>query len=266
MSDVAATYAVHPLANLIPRMTDGEYAELVEDISANGQLQPILIFDHMVLDGRHRLRACEEIGLVPRIETYTGDEPAAHVLSLNLRRRHLSTSQRAMIATDFLPHLEEEAAKRRVDLGRAAAMRQHHGDDGGSAPGGTHPPSEADRAAGRAGQMVGVSRNSVDRAKRIARDAPDLVPAVRAGELTVSGADTIVKERAVKKLDLDTGRVSARSVQRIAQMGSALLAPVEYLNLTKSCARLTEDERAESLRACKEGLKALNALANALGR
>lgn len=253
------TYAIHPLADLIPRMSEQEYAELVEDISANGQLQPILIYDHMVLDGRHRLRACEEIGLVPKIETYTGDEPAAHVLSLNLKRRHLSTSQRAMIATDFLPHLEEESKRRqgeRTDLHPAT-----------SAPNGAQVAPGPNRSAREAAAVVGVSPRVIQRAKAVVSEAPDLAPAVRAGEMSVNAAEAEVKRRKTKEPQPENGRfASGRSVQRIANQAAALAMALDAIPLTKSCARLTEDERADALRACKEGLKALNALANALGR
>lgn len=254
----ATSYAIHPLADLIPTMSDAEYAELVQDISVNGQLQPILIYEHQVLDGRHRMRACVELGVEPRIETYEGDEPAAHVLSLNLKRRHLSTSQRAMIATDFLPHLSAEAKQRQVEhLRRGVELPLVSKEtDGG-------------RAREIAAEQVGVSHAVIGRAKRVIDNAPELAEKVRAGEMTVNAAHEIVRGRSHNEKPVEkaaTGRVSARSAERIARMGAALLPAVDHLNLTKSCARLTDEERADALRACKEGLKALNALANALGR
>lgn len=250
-----ATYAIHPLADLIPAMTDGQYAELRDDIAAHGLRQPIVLFEHMVLDGRHRLRACEEIGATAQFEEYIGDEPAAHVLSLNLHRRHLSTSQRAMIATDFLPHLEEESRRRqgaRTDLHPTSPEVS-----GDVAPG----PS---RSAREAAAVVGVHSSTVERAKRVVEQAPELAPQIRAGDLSVDAAIKVVRDRGADKPE--TGRVSARSAERIAQQAGALANAVNALHLTKSCARLTEDEREEALRACKSGLKALNALANALGR
>jgi hypothetical protein len=57
---------------------------------------------------------------------WCGESPTAYVLSLNLRRRHLTHGQRVMIAVDALPLFEAEAQERRRELGRDAAERQHH--------------------------------------------------------------------------------------------------------------------------------------------
>lgn len=86
----------HPLALAYPAMTADEYAAFKADIAANGLRNPIWLFEGRVLDGRNRYRACDEIGLSPRFETFTGtaDEAAAFVESQNLHRRHLTAEFR----------------------------------------------------------------------------------------------------------------------------------------------------------------------------
>ena len=89
----------HPLADEIPEMLTDEYAGLVVDIKAHGLREPITLFEGMILDGRHRYRACMELGIEPKIVTFEGTraEAWALVLSLNAHRRHLTIEQKQKI-------------------------------------------------------------------------------------------------------------------------------------------------------------------------
>src|SRR4029077_1311698 len=75
-----------------------EFDELVADVKTNGLHEPIVVFEEKILDGRNRYRACQAAGVEPTYTTYQGDDPLALVISLNLKRRHLNESQRAMVA------------------------------------------------------------------------------------------------------------------------------------------------------------------------
>lgn len=86
----------HPLSAAFPAMSAEDFAALVEDIKANGQREPVMVYEGMVLDGWHRYRACLQIGAKPQQFTFPADkDPVAFVLSHNLHRRHLTPSQRA---------------------------------------------------------------------------------------------------------------------------------------------------------------------------
>ena len=97
---MSTAYPLHPAAELFPVMDEAAFTALVADIAAHGQREPILILDGQVIDGRHRLRACEQLGLEPLVRQVSADDgdPFSLVVSLNLHRRHLSESQRAMVA------------------------------------------------------------------------------------------------------------------------------------------------------------------------
>src|SRR5437588_4753097 len=58
----------HPAANLFPllEVESPEFGELVADIREHGLLQPIVLHEGLILDGRNRYRACQHAGTLPR--------------------------------------------------------------------------------------------------------------------------------------------------------------------------------------------------------
>lgn len=85
----------HPLSAAFPSMSEADFLALKDDIEVNGQREPVLLYEGMVLDGWHRYRACCDLGLKPTQFTYNDGDPVAFVKSQNLHRRHLTASQRA---------------------------------------------------------------------------------------------------------------------------------------------------------------------------
>jgi len=97
-----AQLTCHPYCLAIPEMTEAEYQDLKGDIAGSGQLEPIVMFAGQILDGRHRYRACIELGIEPWLKDYDGpDSVMDYVISANLRRRHLSDGQKGMAMTNL---------------------------------------------------------------------------------------------------------------------------------------------------------------------
>jgi ParB family chromosome partitioning protein len=170
-------YEIHPIANIFPRMPESELAALAEDIGNNGLLEPIWLFDGKILDGRHRYSACESAGVEPEFRQYEGDDPLGFVISLNLKRRHLTESQRAMVAS--------ELANMEVGDNKGA-----HRPSEGSANLHTLPGqvSQSDAAT-----LLQVSTRLVATAAKINRDAPEEVSeAVKSGEVSLNLASQFI--------------------------------------------------------------------------
>jgi N6-adenosine-specific RNA methylase IME4 len=114
------TKEFHPVASIFPLMVEDEFNDLVTDIKQNGLLEPIwLDKDGLIIDGRNRYLACKRALVEPEYRTYDGDGSlVALVVSLNLKRRHLTGGQKAMLSLKIISHLEEEAKERQREAGR----------------------------------------------------------------------------------------------------------------------------------------------------
>jgi hypothetical protein len=200
----------HPLASLIPPMRADDYAALRDDIAMNGLLQPIVLHDGKILDGRHRYRACLELGVEPRTSVYDGDAPLAYVVSANIARRHLTADQRAVLAVRLKAPLAEEARRRQHAAGQFGTLggRGHRREDRAhaSAPSdgaaaktlvsnliqGFFPPGTTGTRSTRTQQtlaaLAGVSTGYIAYADYLQRHAPEEAERVLRGEVTVEKA------------------------------------------------------------------------------
>jgi len=118
----APKYEQHPLAlKLVPgTMPEEEFVAFCEDLKKRGQQHPIILFENKVLDGWHRYTGCNKMGLTPKFEEYKGDDAAGLVIALNVLRRKLGTTQRALAAAQLnLDYgLSQDEASRRVGVAK----------------------------------------------------------------------------------------------------------------------------------------------------
>ena len=81
--------------------------------------EPILLDrDGLILDGRNRERACRELGIRPRTRVWhprTGESVLALVISLNIRRRHLDATQKALLAYRLLSQCFSRPKRKRAN-------------------------------------------------------------------------------------------------------------------------------------------------------
>jgi ParB-like chromosome segregation protein Spo0J len=154
---------IDPLATLFPPMAEEAFARLKADISSHGQLEPVWTHRGRVVDGRHRLRACRELGLEPVVREYDGDGTVlGFVIAKNLHRRHMSGNQRGLVAAK----LATLSGGRPSKTARKQAVTQ------------------TDAAA-----LLGVGRTTVQGARQVLdRGVPGLVAAVERDQVTVSAA------------------------------------------------------------------------------
>jgi ParB-like chromosome segregation protein Spo0J len=86
------------MKKIIPKLKPEEYQELKKSIELHGLYHPITISKAgYILDGHHRLRVCNEIGIQPRFEVKSLEDPYSEkmfVIDTNLARRQLEPYSR----------------------------------------------------------------------------------------------------------------------------------------------------------------------------
>ena len=177
-------YTFHAACLLFPQLGNEELRELADDIKARGLLHAIVLYQGKILDGRNRYLACRLAGVKPRFVEWQGNgSPVEWVISENLIRRHLTPSQRAVIALDTLPLLEKEAKERqRLSPGR------------GNKVGKILPAfSSNGKASEAAARLTKTNEKYVKSVKAISIQAPDLLDAIRSGHLGVPDAVRLSK-------------------------------------------------------------------------
>lgn len=182
----------HPIADIFPLMQGQEFQALCDDIRENGLLEAIWTHDGQIIDGRNRDRACEEVGVEPRFREWQGESEGltSFVVSLNLKRRHLNESQRAMVAAK-IANLEDGQKKCASPIGEPVTQQE-------------------------AADLLNVSKRGVERAKQVQTEGtPELVAAVETGKVAVSTAAeiaTLPKEEQEKVVaEADPAVVIARA-------------------------------------------------------
>jgi len=103
-------FQVHPAANQFPMMSKRPLYELGKDIKENGLKNPIVVWrdedgEEWLIDGRNRLEAMEREGIEldpSRIEHVICGDPVSWIVTLNMRRRHLTKHQLAHLTVKML--------------------------------------------------------------------------------------------------------------------------------------------------------------------
>jgi site-specific DNA-methyltransferase (adenine-specific) len=191
----------HEVTNLFPPMGEDEFEQFKANIAVNKQSQPIWTWQGKIIDGRHRYRACKELGIEPWTQEWDGKGSlVAFVWSLNGTRRHLSKGQLAAVAAEILPLLEKEARERQQAGGRRKVPQKVGEPSGGNHDG---------EAAGQAAKIFSTNRQYVADAKRLMEGAPELHAKVKAGTMTLPQARNEVRRRE-KRQALEAKAAAAR--------------------------------------------------------
>jgi len=202
---------------ILPPLSPEEYAALKADIAARGVMVPVEVDETgATLDGHHRQRACQELGIEPPTVVRSGLSDAAkceHVLKMNLLRRNLGPIAWA-------------EAFRRLAAVRGARLERGARNDRTSAT--------VAEVAAELGVAPRTARYRLHLADALV-DRPELAAAVDAGDLPAQRALSTARADAIAALSraprlpdgryevlladppwrFDKGAVASRAIERI---------------------------------------------------
>lgn len=188
-------YEIHPMAAALPNITGVEYIQLYESIKEHGQRVPIVLYEGRVVDGRNRLRACQELEIEPDVTDWVPPNPIGTknmieddlmewIIDVNVNRRHLSQSQRAMAASDI--ETARHGGNKKCSQSEVKTPIGHLLPD--------EQPEGPEVTRKTAAEKLGVSERSVTRAAKVKKKAvPEVAEAVKDGKITVHKAEQIAK-------------------------------------------------------------------------
>ena len=177
------TMKTHPAADLFPMMTDAELTELAADIKANGLLNPVVLLDGQILDGRNRLRACEIGRCKASVLRMAGCWHIARGLGREPERSQTASHRvtaccgSAVEAQGLMAQLAAEA-KDRQRLGKARMPD----------------PSAGGQSRDKVASLVGVSGRYISDVQKIKNAQPALLPRIKSGSLSVPAALRLIDE------------------------------------------------------------------------
>lgn len=190
-------YDIHELCSLFPIMPQDQFDALADDMRANGQRDPITLYEGKILDGRHRYKACINLGLEPMITHFEGDDPLGFVISHNLTRRHLDESQRAMIG-GRLATLKVGGKAQKDERGSIAPLSGLTNEE--------------------AAKRMSVHKESVKRARKVLeKGTPELVEAVESSQIAVSVAAKIAQMEPEKQAQIIADPKPEQAIKKIAR-------------------------------------------------
>lgn len=202
----------HPAAEKFPMMAADELAALTRDISANGQLEPIVTSGGLIIDGRNRLKACEIAGIEPKFQerSFADELDILHyIISANIQRRHLTDSQRAMLSEDLREPLAEAAAIRQQN--GLKQNQDHRGDRSITTV------ANSGKVDAQLAKLVNVGEATVRRAHAVAKKAPELAREVREGKLSVNAAYDAIKPKGETPRRINQPLINAETLSMSAQ-------------------------------------------------
>lgn len=175
---------------LVPEMNEDEWNNFLTSVEKEGIRQPIDVNKDMtIIDGRHRVKASKELGvteLQARVHDLTRVEMLKFVRDTAVERRNLTKAQilNIVLSTDDLVGDLEARAKENKQKAMSKAHKNNPNHKNDSLESQEPQLSKPQNTNAELGKIAGVSKATVQRAKRVKKENPEAYEKVVKGEST----------------------------------------------------------------------------------
>ena len=176
--------------NLIPPLTDEEFAQLESNILRDGIRDALITWHGILIDGHNRYRIAQKHGLTYRTveKQFTDRNDAERWIILNqFGRRNLSAYDRSILALKLKPIIAEKA-KENLKVGAEITNT------------GLQKSVKAVNTQKELAKVAGVSHDTIAKVEKIqAKATPEIKSAIKAGEMSINQAYQTVKREEKKQ-------------------------------------------------------------------
>ena len=202
---------IHPkLQNLLPPLSEQEYAGLEKDILENGCLSPIVTWNETIVDGHNRYKICQKHGLpfdTKQMEFASLDDARFWAWMHQENRRNLTPYQRTEIALQFKSMLSAKGKENKSLAGGDKKSEQAK-----SLVKNSPQAINGSRTRSELAKIADVSENTVSRVEFLDKHADEETKNnLRQGKTTINREYKRVKEKTAKPKTARTKKTSKES-------------------------------------------------------
>lgn len=245
--------------SLIPPLTDDEFNQLRKNILEVQEVyDPLIVWNGILVDGHNRWKIIKENPdiryKVTEVIFFNRNEAKLWIINNQLGRRNLNKADAILLAQKRGEVIAEEAKAKQVSTLKQNVDRSVKNDKTESASVNTRK---------EVAKLAGVSTGTVAQFEQVQKKAPELIPKIKSGEITIGGAYKAVKsEEEPKDAPKPKPTVTLDLALEVNEISTAFITTIRAA-LTSHSTLLTEENKPkilESLAKAKSRIEEIEKL------
>ncbi len=189
-------------STLLPKLSAEEYGILEESIRKEGCREPICVWNGAIVDGHLRYEICTKYDIsyeIREMQFDSRDQAMLWIIRNQLSRRNLSLVDKVLIAQKGTAFLKEKARKKQSDGGKYKGGMKEAEPVEASDNIGKSSDDQSISVRREISEITGLSEGTVGKIQKIEKECPDLLEAIRCGEISINKAYKTISGSSVSR-------------------------------------------------------------------